>query len=199
MPMSEQSAGPRATPIDAGEAALSLQHIAETERRTREALYYAGGSLILILWGVSWAAGYAITYVSPRHANLAWGIINGLAIAVMIALGYLRSRRRPARWDWRATHAFIIVSAFGLFTEWLLGNSQWREIGLFWPVLAMAGYMVAGLWLGRFYLLCGASVILLSLMGYFWSGQWFPLWMAVIGGGSLILGGLWLRRVGVGA
>lgn len=196
--MSEHDRLPRAAAIGADEAAGALRRIAETEQRTREAVYYAGGSTILVLWGIIWVVGYTITYFSPHRANLAWGAINALAAIGMMLLGYARSRWRPARWDRRATYAFLIVLAFGLFTEWLLGNGRWREISLFWPVLAMTGYIITGLWLGRFYVLCGSVVILLSLAGYLWSGPWFSLWMAVLGGGSLILGGLWLRRVGIG-
>ncbi len=194
--MSEHDRLARAAAIDADEAAGALRRIAETEQRTREAVYYAGGSTILVLWGITWVVGYTITCFSRRQANLARAI-NALAASGMMLLGYARSRARPARWDRRATYAFLIVLAFGLFTEWLLGNGRWREISLFWPVLAMTGYIITGLWLGRFYVLCGSVVILLSLAGYFSSGPWFSLWMAILGGGSLILGGLWQRRVGI--
>lgn len=194
--MSDPNAFLPSKTVDAGEAASALQDIAATERRTREALFYAGGSSILILWGIAWAAGYLITYVSPANANLAWAAVNLLGIAATMLIGYRRSRTRRALWDPRASWTFILVVAFGAFTQWLLGAAQWREISLFWATLAMGGYIVAGLWIGRFYVLCGSVVILLSLAGYFWSGPWFCLWMAALGGGSLILGGLWLRRAG---
>jgi len=88
------------------------------------------------------------------------------------------------------------VIAFGLFAERLLGHGQWREISLFWAVLLMAGYIIAGLWIGRFFIACGSVVILLSLAAYLWGGAWFNLWTAGLGGGSLVLGGLWLRQRG---
>ncbi len=182
--------------IDLRDAQNSLQDIAQVERRTREALYYAGSSSLLILWGVCWAAGHAITYVSPRHANAAWYAIDVLGIAASVLIGCLRSRARPRSWDWRIVGAFIVVMAFGLFAQWLLGHGQYREVCVFWAVLVMAGYIVAGLWIGRFFILCGSLVILLSLAGYVWSGPWFNLWMAGVGGGSLVLGGFWLRHRG---
>jgi hypothetical protein len=32
------------------------------------------------------------------------------------------------------------------------------------------------------------------LIGYFFVGAWFDLWMAVVNGGGLVLGRLWMRR-----
>ena len=34
---------------------------------------------------------------------------------------------------------------------------------------------------------------MLTVGGYFWLAPYFMLWMAGVGGGALILGGLWLR------
>ncbi|HXY98347.1 MAG TPA: hypothetical protein VEI03_00010 [Stellaceae bacterium] len=194
--MSDPTTFRRAETVDADEAASALRDIARTEQRTREALYYAGGSSILMLWGIAWAVGYVITYLSPPNANLAWTVINILGVAATLLIGYRGPRALSAHWDRRASSTFILLVAFGAFTQWLLGDAHWREISLFWATLGMGGYIVAGLWIGRFYILCGSVVIALSLAGYFWSGPWFPLWMAALGGGSLILGGLWLRRVG---
>ena len=43
--------------IDPSEAANSLQDIATVERRTREAVFYAGSSTIFIMWGMLVACG----------------------------------------------------------------------------------------------------------------------------------------------
>ena len=40
----------------------------------------------------------------------------------------------------------------------------------------------------------GLSIIALTLIGYFFIGDWFEPWMAVVNGVGLILGGLWMRR-----
>jgi len=38
------------------------------ERRTREAVFYAGSSAIFVLWGVLVACGYGATEFYPRSA-----------------------------------------------------------------------------------------------------------------------------------
>jgi hypothetical protein len=43
--------------------------------------------------------------------------------------------------------------------------------------------------------LAGVVVAALTLIGFFGLPQYFLLWMAVVGGGALILGGFWLRSV----
>jgi hypothetical protein len=60
----------------------------------------------------------------------------------------------------------------------------------------MLGIVLMGLWLGRFFIFLGLSVTTLTVIGYFWSGDWFPLWMALVSGGGLIAAGWWLRHQG---
>ena len=43
--------------------------------------------------------------------------------------------------------------------------------------------------------IAGAVVAALTLGGYFYLPSHFMLWMAVVGGGSLILAGVWMRQV----
>ena len=41
----------------------------------------------------------------------------------------------------------------------------------------------------------GLAITVLTLIGYFYIAGAFPLWMAFVNGGGLILGGLWMRRI----
>ncbi len=71
-----------------------------------------------------------------------------------------------------------------------------RQQGAFWPTVFMLGFALAGLWLGRAFVFLALAVSALAIVGYYWSGAWFGLWMAAVGGGGLLIGGLWLRRIG---
>ncbi len=86
--------------------------------------------------------------------------------------------------------------AFGLLVVIVLGPVSLRRQDAFWPLLFMLGYVLAGNWVGRFFILCGVSVAALTVAGYLWTGAWFPLWMAATMAGALIGSGLWLRRMG---
>jgi hypothetical protein len=65
---------------------------------------------------------------------------------------------------------------------------------VFWPTYFMMVYTIAGLWVGWAFVAIGLGITALTLIGYFFVGGWFDLWMAVINGGGLVLGGLWMRR-----
>jgi hypothetical protein len=69
-----------------------------------------------------------------------------------------------------------------------------QQLGVFCATIAMFAYVVGGLWLGRFFIWLGAGVTILTVAGYFFAPAWFNLWMAVTGGGSLIVAGLYIRR-----
>jgi hypothetical protein len=58
----------------------------------------------------------------------------------------------------------------------------------------MLPYIIAGLWLGGAFVAIGTAIIALTLIGYFFAGPWFELWMALVNGGGLLLGGFWMRR-----
>ena len=76
----------------------------------------------------------------------------------------------------------------------MLGHFGPRELGVFWPIYFMLFYIIAGLWVGHAFVAIGLAISALTLIGYFCVGNWFEPWMAVVNGGGLMLGGLWMRR-----
>jgi hypothetical protein len=181
--------------LDRKEAAASLDDIAAIERRTRETLFYGGASEIFLLWGVLTAAGHLLTWFAPRHAALVWGAIDigGFLVTVAIVARRLpRSQWRGAGRRWVACYvAFLVYGAIFVAELWPMAARQQQ---VFWPTLVMFSYVLAGIWIGRFFLYVGAAATALILIGYFFVGDLLPLWLAAVQGGGLIAGGLWLRR-----
>jgi hypothetical protein len=58
----------------------------------------------------------------------------------------------------------------------------------------MFGFVMFGLWVGRFFVWLGLLVTALILIGYRYSGDYFNLWMAITGGGALIVSGVFIRK-----
>ena len=54
--------------------------------------------------------------------------------------------------------------------------------------------MAIGLWRGLRYVISGMAVVALTLIGFFYIGPIF-FWFAAVGGGAMILTGLWFRAV----
>jgi hypothetical protein len=90
--------------------------------------------------------------------------------------------------------ALLLFFAFGFLCTSVLGHFTPRQMGAFWPIYFMLLYIIAGLWVGQAFVAIGLGISALALVGYFFIGDWFDLWMAFVDGGGLMLGGLWMRR-----
>lgn len=179
--------------VDARQAAAALSEVEAIVRRVRQSRIYDLASLMLIQWGGLILAGYLASYLWPRSEGWLWVGVNCVGVAGTFALGTWARRRSGVRFDARIPLALLLFFAFGYFTC-TLGHFGPRELGAFWPMYFMLVYTIAGLWFGRAFVVIGVGIIALTLIGYFYVGAWFDLWMAFVNGGGLILGGLWMRR-----
>jgi hypothetical protein len=183
------------TSIDSKQAASALSDIAEIARRVRQSTIYTLASLMLIMWGVLVFAGYVVTFMSPRHAGYGWLAVYVVGIVGTVVISARNRARSGIRtFDYRMLAAFLLFVAFGIFASVWLGHLTPRQMGTFWPIYFMMVYTIAGLWVGHAFVAIGLGIIALTLVGYFFVGDSFELWMAFVDGGGLILGGLWMRR-----
>jgi hypothetical protein len=183
------------TGIDPKEAASALSDIDSIARRVRQSTMYQLSSLLTMLWGVLVFAGNIASFLAPRSAGLIWLGVYAVGIAGSFAIsaaGYSRNRVRSV--DIRTLLAYLLLIAFGMFCCWLAHFTAARQIGTFWAIYFMLVYTIVGLWLGSAFVAIGVSITALTLIGYFFVGDWFEPWMAVVNGGGLVLGGLWMRR-----
>ena len=171
--------------IDSQQASEALSDINEIVRRVRQSRIYNLASLIIIMWGVLVFAGNIASFLVPRFAGYAWLAVYGVGIAGSFAI---------STFDIRALAALLLFIAFGMFCCALGHLTAPRQIGTFWAIYCMLVYTIAGLWAGYAFVAIGVGVTALTLIGYFFVGPWFEPWMAVVNGGGLILGGLWMRR-----
>jgi hypothetical protein len=183
------------TSIDAKEAAAALGDIASIVQRVRQSTAYNLASLMLILWGVLVFLGNATCFLWPREAGFIWIAVNAAGFLGSCAIGVFERRRMSIRnFDLRAVAAFVLFFAFGILWSVGLGHFTPRQLGAFWPTYFMMIYVIIGLWIGSAFVAIGLGITALTLIGYFFVGPWFDLWMAVCNGGGLLLGGLWMRR-----
>ncbi|WP_024514114.1 hypothetical protein [Bradyrhizobium sp. Tv2a-2] len=181
--------------IDSKQAAAALSDIDDIVRRVRQSQVYNLASLIMIWWGVLVFAGNIATWLWPWYAAYIWPAVNTggvLGTVVISALLQIRARLRAV--DGRVVAAYVLFYAFGYFCSDVLGDFGPRELGAFWPIYFMLFYVLAGLWFGQAFVALGLAITVLTLVGYFYvMGGTFLLWMAVVNGGGLVLGGLWMR------
>jgi hypothetical protein len=182
--------------LEPDDAAASLDAIAAVEQRTRQTVAYARSSAAFILWGSLVAVGYVFSHFFPLQARTAWLVVFAVGF---VCYGFLLARRplraNTARRDLRMLYGQLVLYGYG-WVFVVLTNPAPRQLEALWPNVFMLGIAIGGLWLGRFFLLCALAVTALSVIGYFWAGPWFDLWMAAANGGGLIVCGVALRRMG---
>ena len=181
--------------IDSKQAADALSDIDDIVRRVRQSQIYDTASQLMMLWRALVFAGNLVTYLTPRYADYAWILVYVGGVAGSAAVSVVNRAKSGVRsFDLRIFAAYLMFFAFGFFCVNVLGHFTPRQLGTFWPIYFMLMYCMAGLWFGYAFIAIGVAVTALTLIGYYFIGAAFPLWMAFVNGGGLILGGLWMRR-----
>jgi hypothetical protein len=186
--------------IDSKQAAAALNDIDDVVRRVQQSQLYNLASLIMIWWGALVLVGNVMAYLWPWrdygwYGQFIWPAVNVAGVAGMLLIATLiQTRSRAHGFDGRVIVAYVLFYAFGYFCSRVLGDFGPRELGAFWPIYFMLFYALAGLWFGWAFVAIGLAITVLTLIGYFYVlSPAFLLWMAVVNGGGLILGGLWMR------
>jgi hypothetical protein len=109
--------------------------------------------------------------------------------------GFAAIRARGSGFGWRYGAAVAATFVFFCAVFAVMWPVSERQIAAFIPLFVALAYALRGIWSGLRHVVAGVLVAALTLAGFFLLEQHFFLWMAGVGGGSLILAGVWLRRV----
>ena len=182
-------------PITRDEAAGALNDISQTERRSGEVYGYSKASPHLIIWGAIWIVGYGLSWARPDFV-WTWPVLSLIGVVGSFWIGS-RGRaesERPSDWRYLGTFIAVFLFIFALFA--VMPPQTNAQAGAFFPLLVALMYALVGIWArGLRLLITGVVLAALTLVGFFYLPAYFLLWMAVVGGGGLILGGVWLRSV----
>jgi hypothetical protein len=180
--------------LNADEAADALHQASAAERRSAQAYRYQRASPYLYLWGLIWLAGYGGSDLWPQFADWIWAglIVTGVAVSLRFGPGNGAMQISQA---WRIAASSLIFAAFFIATYRVLGPVGYLQQGAFPPLVVALIYMVLGLWIGWRFVVAGAAVGVLTLIGFYDLPRYFLLWQGIVGGGALILAGFWFRRI----
>jgi len=190
--------------ISREEASAALDSIHEADRKVAQHRNYAYAAPFLILWGVVWMLCNGISDLAPRWSGRAWlvGTVVGAAITVYLVVALvLRERRsstnRMASKEKGQRFVLLGIAVWSYFIAMfiVLGPMPDRRIGAFISLFWTIAYMAAGAWIGIRLFIIGLVATAAIVLGYLFVEQHFALWMAAFGGGALVAGGLWLRRL----
>jgi hypothetical protein len=153
------------------QAIASLADIAAVEHKTHAAVAYSRASAYLFLWGPLVAMGAALNQFFPDEAAAIWLGIDAVGFAGSFAIALNRRREGTrGRVDWRLVATFLIFAAYGIAWSCLFAPAGHERIAVFWATLMMMPYVIAGLWLGPLFSVCGLVGTVLSFGAFAFAG-----------------------------
>lgn len=180
-------------PLSLSEAENAPGDISNAEHANSATYGYRRASPHLILWGVIWTIGHCVTYVRPQYGFIWPGLVLS-GIIVTFGTGWNSRPTKSARFDWRYGATLLAIMFFVAAVFAIMQPQTSTQVSAFFPVLVALFYCLVGIWTrGMRMLIAGIVIAALAMGGYFWLQQYFLLGMAAVGGGALILGGVWLR------
>ena len=189
--------------VSKNEAVEALELIARTGDQMQTLRRYASLAPFLLAWGTVWAGANVITDLVPAWSSRAWVIGSGIGAVVSLLLGIRLGRSgRSVDGDARRGPRMRTLVMLGLTLSCyfpamyaVLGALSARQANAFISLTWAFAYMIAGASVGWRLFAIGAIAAAAVVFGYLSIGPHYYLWMAACGGGALIAGGLWLRKI----
>jgi len=183
--------------VSPADAALALREIDASASRSREFRGYRIAAPHFFLWGAIWIIGYGVTGFDVHTGGILWLVLTVAGLAASVAMtrgqhGRLGDAARKA--GQRVGLSSLAFVAFMIATYAILPPHTVNQMNAFPALLVGMSYVIVGIWMYRRFLWLGAAIIAATLLGYFLLAPWFSFWMAAVGGGGLVLTGLWMRR-----
>jgi hypothetical protein len=181
------------------EAADHLKDAELTAKRSAQAYSYQRFSPFLILWGIIWIVGYGLTYLAPHHANSIWlGLVllaGVFSVLIRRRIGAGKREKTDVRYGLRYLGIFLIVFLFIGSVYAMFKPTSGMQMAAFPALLVGIVYMGLGLWSGARFIVTGFVLFAITISSYFYLPQYLMPLLALAGGGSLILAGIWFRKV----
>ncbi|HXC55597.1 MAG TPA: hypothetical protein VNU97_09890 [Rhizomicrobium sp.] len=188
--------------ISRDEAAETLRNIQQAQSRSFTAYGYKSAAPFFFIWGVVWWIGYSANDLVPAYGGRIWPALLLLAFIASAVFGRRSgrgddspaARDRNRRIGLRMLATWIAVFAYIAAVTIVMRPATSAQESAFVPLLVAAAYTVLGVWMGVRFVIAGLAIGVLTLGGFFFLHGHFELWMAAVGGTTLIVTGFWLRR-----
>jgi hypothetical protein len=182
------------------DARASLSTIRGVSAQTKRAVTSAYANPFLILWGVLWIIAFTATHFSidyNYHIFIAMSVVGGVGTAIIFRLFHSRAlfRDDPSeRLGWRIAALWILLFAYIMIWLFLLTPFSGMQCNAFISTAGMFACVVMGLWFkSTFMIVLGLALTGVTLVGFYLLTPYYCLWMAIMGGGSLLGTGLYIR------
>jgi hypothetical protein len=181
--------------LSPAEAQSTLKDIEKTESRAAASQHGRAAAPFLIMWGIIWAIGYSVTESAPEISWI-WLllVVGGVIGSVILGVRQSRAYARGGEFGWRYFGSFALIAVLVGALAAIMPPLSVNQVSAFFPLIIGLFYSFIGMWTKGWRMLpLGLALIALTVIGYYYLPDVFLYWMAAVGGGGLILGGLWMR------
>jgi hypothetical protein len=184
--------------ISPNEAEEALAAVKKVTQKTRHSIASSGAYISLIITGIVWLVGYTCTqFLSGEIVIFTWiglSILGGtLATVLGIRTGkHVRSPSTAATAK-RIGFFWLLLVLYGIAAITIVRPTDGKQMTMLIILFIMVGQMAMGLLLSFSSVWWTLPITALALAGYFLLPDIFYLWMAILGGGGMIVLGLYIR------
>ncbi len=184
--------------ISKQDAQLRLQEIDQIMQHTRRSLLASGAANYLMLWGSVWLLGYSITQFLPDYSGVSWLFLDVLGIVISFYFGFRHARNwRSKQYGPRVGLFWFFVLMYAALFVWLIPIQSPLALSLFFSLFISLGFVSTGLWLLNDVLVyLGVGLTILIVFGFLFVKEFFYLWVAILGGGTMLGLGFKMRNQG---
>lgn len=176
------------------DALAALNDVEAADARARASQANRAGAPYLLIWGAVWVVGYVLSGVLPGP-QIGWMWL-GLSLVGIAAMA-LAPRRQTGSRAFRIQTVVVTTGAIWAFiaaTYWVMQPTQGAQYLVYPALMVGLVYTLMGSIRRTRIMWVGMAVFALAVLGYAFLRPVLPFWLAAVGGGGLILGGLWMRQ-----
>ena len=183
------------SPSEAEEALAAIQTMTQ---KTRHSIASGSAYISLIITGIVWLIGFTATqFLTPPLLVWIWIVTSIVGSALATFIGIRAGKRvriaSSAVTGKRIATFWVLLILFASAIIAVAHPTDGKQITLLIILLAMIGQMGMGLLLSFSATWWTVPVAAVALIGYFFALEWFFLWMGLLGGGTMIILGLYIR------
>jgi hypothetical protein len=180
------------------EAEEALADIRKVSQRTRHAIADSGAYITLIVTGTIWLVGYVCTQFLPSGIVVPIWIglaVVGSAVATVLGMRMARRVRNPsaAAAARRVGLFWLFLILYGMATLAVAWPLDGKQLTMIIVLFSMVGQLAMGLLFSFSSVWWPLPITALVLVCYFLLPGLYYLWMGVLGGGGMIVLGLYIR------
>jgi hypothetical protein len=186
-------------PISTTEAEEALAAIQNISQKTRQSIASGGTYITLIVTGAVWLIGFICTqFLSREMVAYIWAGLSIIGGTVGTFLGFRTGKRvrSPATAPTvkRVILFWLLLALYGITFIAIAHPADGKQATLFVVMFIMLGQLAMGLLFSFSSVWWAIPVTALALAGYFFLPGIFYLWMGILGGGGMVILGIYIKN-----